>query len=159
MNTQIHSQHPVPACAAPPRATAHAGTFHHISLAARAEQPAFDDFGDARLVCSAIRRCEHDGTQLLAWVLTLDRLHLIAQLRDETPASAVRRLKTATTRALNGANPRTGALWRSGFRSQQFHSDRDVIAAARYLLLMPLREGLATRIGAWPYWDAAWLHG
>ncbi len=132
---------------------------YHVTVTTKDREPVFLDFD----VACAAARCHQDqhclkGTTMLAWVLMPDHAHWLLQLgeHDSLPA-AVTRLKCATARNANRALGRQGQLWGKAFHDHALRDERDLLAIARYIVANPLRAGLVTRIGAYPFWNAVWL--
>ena len=50
-----------------------------------------------------------------------------------------------------------GGLWQRGYHDRALRRDEDLKAAARYIVMNPLRAGLVKRPGDYPLWDAVWL--
>jgi REP element-mobilizing transposase RayT len=129
--------------------------FHPACAAARC----FHDFHPA---CAAAR-CFHDSAvlgdaTLLAWVLMPDHAHWLLQLgeRDELTA-VVNRLKSAAARTTNLALGRSGKFWSPAFHDHALRRDEDIQTVARYIIANPLRAGLVTRVGTYPFWNTVWL--
>ncbi len=93
----------------------------------------------------------------MAWVLMPDHAHWLLQLESGTLNESVMRLKSLSARAVNSALDRTGPIWQPGYHDRALRRDEDLITAARYLIANPIRAKLATKLGDYPYWNAAWL--
>lgn len=119
-------------------------------------------FADFSAGC-AVAKCIEDGrllgdAKMLAWVLMPDHLHGVLQLgeRDKL-GTVVNRLKSASARHANRALRRTGGVWVKAFHDHALRSDEDLQDVARYVVANPVRAGLVTRIGDYPFWNAVWL--
>jgi len=122
-------------------------------------QKLFDDFP----VSCAAARCFEDAdflgdATMLAWVLMPDHAHWLLQLGERDGLSrVVNRLKSASARYVNRVRGASGAVWAKSFHDHGLRSDEDLQAVARYVVANPLRAGLATQIGNYPFWNAVWL--
>lgn len=122
-------------------------------------QKLFDDFP----VSCAAARCFEDAdflgdAAMLAWVLMPDHAHWLLQLGERDGLGrVVNRLKSASARYVNRARGASGAVWAKAFHDHGLRSDEDLQAVARYVVANPLRAGLATQIGNYPFWNAVWL--
>jgi REP element-mobilizing transposase RayT len=89
-----------------------------------------------------------------------DHLHWLVVLGEqETLASLVRSLKSFTGRLVNMRRGAPGTpVWQAGYHDHAVRAEEDIRAVARYLVANPLRAGLVSDIGAYPHWDAIWLH-
>ena len=95
---------------------------------------------------------------MLAWVLMPDHAHWLLQLgENDTLANAVTRLKCASARSANRALGRSGAVWGRAFHEHALRDERKLLATARYLVANPLRAGLVTKLGNYPFWNSIWL--
>ena len=96
--------------------------------------------------------------KLLAWVLMPDHWYGILQLGDGADLSrSVGAAKGRVARALSVRHPHIGAVWQDGFHDQAIRGESHLREAARYVVMNPVRAGIVTRVGDYPYWDAVWL--
>ncbi|SDG68392.1 REP element-mobilizing transposase RayT [Pseudomonas benzenivorans] len=134
-------------------------TIYLITATTDNREPLFTHFPAA---CSAARGFE-DATllkesRMLAWVLMPDHAHWLLQLGDKgTLGEVIGRLKSASSHNANRALNRTGPLWSKAFHDHALREEEDLQAAARYIVANPLRAGLVSRIGDYPFWNAVWL--
>jgi len=100
------------------------------------------------------------ATQLLAWVLMPDHWHGLVELGEGDDLShRIGAIKGATARRLGQLYPQLGPVWANGFHDRALRHDNEIRAAARYLVLNPVRLGLVRSAGQYPYWDAVWVGG
>jgi len=132
---------------------------YHVTVVTKDRSPLFLDFEAA---CAAAR-CHQDASNLkdstmLAWVLMPDHAHWLLRLgqHDSLP-SVVTRLKCASARNANRILQRRGAVWGRAYHEHALRDEQQVLVAARYLVANPLRAGLVTRLGDYPFWNAIWL--
>ena len=136
-----------------------AGRIYLITFVTANRKRLFDDADNAAIVA----RASEDGrlwyrSRLLAWVLMPDHWHGLIELGTLDDISiVVQRLKTNTARALRRHRSDGTSVWATGFHDRALRADENLQAAARYLIANPLRAGLVTRIGNYPYWNAVWL--
>ncbi|GAA0704537.1 REP-associated tyrosine transposase [Dokdonella soli] len=99
------------------------------------------------------------NSRLLCWVLMPDHWHGLIELgATDSLSDLVRRVKGTTALAANRAvTGCTGPIWVSGFHDHAIRADEDVITLARYVVLNPVRAGLVTHSGLYPFWDAIWI--
>jgi len=98
------------------------------------------------------------SSELLAWVLMPDHWHglLVLGERDYLP-SLVQRLKANTGRHVRQVDARVGRVWGAGYHDRALRAEEQLLDAARYVVMNPVRAGMVTRVGDYPYWDAKWL--
>lgn len=135
------------------------GRVYHLTLVTRDRLPCFGEWAAASAVASALAdpRAWADS-RLLCWVLMPDHWHGVLQLGEaETLSRNVGRAKAHASRAWRPADG--GKLWQPGFHDRALRAEEDLLAVARYVVANPIRAGLSRGYGAWPYWDAVWIHG
>ncbi|MBB5520697.1 REP-associated tyrosine transposase [Xanthomonas cannabis] len=118
----------------------------------------FADVLLAAAACRAFTAATPSDARLLAWVLMPDHVHWLLQLGSTTGlANAVSRMKACAARAVNDQRQHHAPVWSRGYHDHALRKDEDLHAAARYLIANPLRAGLVSRVGDYPFWDAIWL--
>jgi REP element-mobilizing transposase RayT len=119
-------------------------------------RPLFRNF---EIACDASRALSETrlwrDSDLLAWVVMPDHWHaLVALGTSEHLSKLVQRVKTVTSARI-GARTRA-PVWQPGFHDRALRSDDDLEIAARYLVANPIRAGLASNLGDYPFWDSRW---
>jgi REP element-mobilizing transposase RayT len=98
------------------------------------------------------------NASLLAWVLMPDHWHGLVQLAEHGRIDeCVGRSKGRVARALRAKYPELGPVWSRGFHERALRKSDDVLSAARYVIMNPIRAGLAASVRQYPYWDAVWI--
>ena len=114
-----------------------------------------------RATCLA--RCLHglalwQHTQLIAWVLMPDHMHLLIRLSGkDSLQTVVQKLKSNTAREIKSLDLEIGQVWAVAFHDRALRKDEDLRLIARYVVLNPVRAGLACRTGDYPYWNAVFI--
>jgi putative transposase len=97
-------------------------------------------------------------SRLLCWVLMPDHLHMMVELGGaESLAALMRRVKCVSAGMTNAIDRRCGHVWMSGYHDHALRCEQSIVAAARYMIVNPVRAGLVRRAGDYPYWNCAWL--
>ena len=119
----------------------------------------YDNYLAANAFCAALNHeALWKNSKLLCWVLMPDHVHLLVQLGEgETLAKLMERLKSNTSRSINLKLQRTGALWQCAYHDRALGSDEDVESIARYIVRNPIRAGIVSKLGSYPYWNAIWI--
>jgi REP element-mobilizing transposase RayT len=122
-------------------------------------RPVFRDDDAARAVCRIhVAAWPWRDSLLRAWVLMPDHWHGMVTLGErDTLSTLVGRFKAITSRAVEDRHRVNGWLWGRGFSDHRLPPGADPVAEARYLVANPLRAGLVSTLGDYPYWNAAWL--
>ncbi len=98
------------------------------------------------------------ASTLRCWVLMPDHWHGLVELSScESLSTLVARAKAVSARALGISMARSSRVWATGFHDRAIRRDEDLATIARYIVRNPVRAGLCTRVGDYPFWDAAWL--
>jgi len=148
----------------PPRSSAlrigrvsEAGRIYLITFTTRERLPVFADWSKASVAAAALSSREAwGGSELLCWVLMPDHWHGLLRLGDGVSlARSVGRAKWLVTRCV--PEPEGTRLWARGFHDHALRRQEELIDVARYVVLNPVRAGLVSRVGDYPYWDAVWL--
>jgi len=121
-------------------------------------RPVFDDTEAARAVARLHRQGGPWSTsRCLAWVLMPECWQALVQVGEgDSLEWLVQRFKTASARLVDPRQRINGWLWERGFDAQPLRPQGER-EAARKLVLEPVRAGLASAIGDYPYWSAIWL--
>ena len=135
-----------------------AGQVYLVTTTTFRREPLFADFARASRLAAVVADTRiWRGGRMLCWVLMPDHLHLLLELgAHDTLDTAIGRFKAvsaARVRPAGSASP----VWSRGFHDRALRRDENLVGAARYLIANPLRAGLVTRVGDYPFWDAVWL--
>ncbi|VVO34235.1 REP-associated tyrosine transposase [Pseudomonas fluorescens] len=129
-----------------------------LTAVAHQRQPVFGDWRSGRLVVDQLRLAdENQLATSLAWVVMPDHFHWLVQLQRGSLAELMCRVKSRSSLAINGLKRGNDRVWQRGYHDRALRRDEDVKAAARYIVMNPLRAGLVNKLGDYPLWDAVWL--
>ena len=123
------------------------------------EEVLFKDWFCARAVVKEMRHL-HDTEQVfsIAWVVMPDHLHWLLQLKvAESLPNVMRCLKARSALLINQHCNRSGAVWQKNYYDHAVRKEEDIKGISRYIVANPLRAGLVTHIGDYPFWDAMWV--
>ena len=133
------------------------GPVYFVTTVTEGRVAHFRDPVVAAAVCASIRdgACG-PGARPLAWVLMPDHWHGLVRLDgDANLAACVATFRSRTARAAREVDERIGELWCAAFHRRVLRRDSELLGATRYLVANPVRAGLATRAGDYPYWHGA----
>ena len=94
---------------------------------------------------------------LLSYVLMGSHYHAIVWIPDARLSLGLKHLHTEYARWHNRRHRRSAHLFRAHAMTKQITTDRQLVAACRYLALNPVEAGLVTDPLAWP-WGSARVH-
>ncbi|APP75592.1 hypothetical protein [Xanthomonas vesicatoria] len=143
-----------------PLAVSTPATLHwHLRLHTHQHVPLFADWRCARAAAAILAMPRTWlGAQVLCWVLLPEMWCALLQAPDKaTVLQTATAARQAASEAINRARGRGGIVWQPDVEASAVASHIDYRQFARSLIALPLRAGLAERIGAYPYWDAVWL--
>ena len=120
--------------------------------------PHFADPGRASIACRVIEaEATWGDARLMSWVLMPDHWHGLVQLGDcDYLSLVVNRFKSLATKALR-AGGTTHPVWARSYFERAVRADQDLATIARYLIANPIRAGLVSRAGDYPFLDTRWL--
>jgi putative transposase len=135
------------------------GHVYLVTFATWNRRPLFADPGRAAVASRTMAEARSwKDAGLLAWVLMPDHWHGLIQLGSSGDLSGVvRKLKCNSARLVRSNSPDIGQVWARAFHDHALRSDESLVAAAEYLMMNPVRAGLANNVGGYPFWDAWWL--
>jgi putative transposase len=134
------------------------GRIYLVTTATHQRQPFFFHLHVGRLIVNELRRVQQEGkARSMAWVIMPDHLHWLLELESASLEGVVKQVKAASAVSINRAIGHEGPLWQRGFHDRALRYDDDLAAAARYVILNPVRAGLVKRVGDYPLWDAIWV--
>nr|WP_322940105.1 transposase [Pseudomonas sp. s4] len=134
------------------------GRIYLLTIVVREREPLLGDFMAGRLLVAELRATVEAGeVNSLAWVVMPDHFHWLVELREQSLAAVVQRVKGRSARTINRHLRREGTLWQAGYHDHALRREEDVQAVARYVVANPLWARLVRRVGDYPLWDAVWL--
>ncbi len=137
------------------------GRLYLITTVTQARHPLFLDYANARAVVAALRAIELAGrAETYCYVVMPDHLHLhwlMALAVGADLSRVLQSMKSFSAKAINSRLGTRGPVWQSGYHDHALRAEEDVLDVARYVVANPVRAGLVSRAGDYPYWDARWL--
>ena len=127
------------------------GCCYLITAVTTDRTPIFRDHTHARLAARAFYADSvRAHGQTLAYVVMPDHVHWLLKLEGSL-SEGVRLYKSTVSVQIDGP------VWQRGFHDHALRQEEDLLATARYIVANPLRANLVKSVGAYPYWNAAWL--
>ena len=135
------------------------GRIYLVTFTTRDREPTFADHDAARSCAKAIADPQlWARSRLLAWVLMPDHWHGLLSLGDDDLSRCIGRLKTNSSRAIGAVATGVVRVWARSFHDRALRNDSEALFhAAHYLVMTPVRAGLVSHAGDYPYWDTVWL--
>lgn len=135
------------------------GRIYLITTTTYRRQKLFTDFNLACATAAEFANPRLLGqSKLLAWVLMPDHGHWLVDLgRGDFLPALMARLKSQSSRAANQYRAIGAPVWARAYHDRALRQEDCLITMARYIVANPLRAGIVTNIGDYPFWDAIWL--
>jgi REP element-mobilizing transposase RayT len=86
-----------------------------------------------------------------AFCLMANHYHLVGQTAEPNLSDAIRQLNGTYAQWWNRRQDRIGHVWQGRFKAQLLQRDGHFLEACRYVVLNPIRAGLVTEPGDWPW--------
>jgi putative transposase len=134
------------------------GLTHHVTQRGVRRQRVFFENADFELYLSLLGQwVRAAGVAIHAYCLMPNHVHLVVVPQSTTSlATLFRGLHAQYAELLNARNDWKGHLWQQRFNSCPM-DESHLVAALRYVLLNPVRAGLAHRATDWP-WSSVRSH-
>ena len=132
------------------------GHYYSITTTTQGRRPVFTELSPARVVVNAIRMLDAGRhSETMALVVMPDHVHWLFRLGLFLSLSeVVRRFKGRCARELPMCS-NAGPVWQSGFHDHALRSDESLARAAKYIIQNPVRAGLVSSVGDYPFWYSA----
>lgn len=132
------------------------GVPHHVTQRGVRRQATFFNDDDYRVYVNWMAEaCKRAGTQVWAWCLMPNHVHLVlVPSHEDGLRGAIAETHREYTRRINERENCTGHLWQERFHS--FPMDEPyLLATVRYVECNPVKAGLASSPEAWQWSSAA----
>lgn len=128
---------------------------HHVTQRGNRRQKTFFSEGDYRAYLALLRRaCREQETQVWAWCLMPNHVHLVlVPSREDGLRATLGEMHRRYTSRINTREGWRGHLWQERFHSVPL-DERYLLATVRYVERNPVEAGLAPAPPDWP-WSSA----
>ena len=117
----------------------------------------FVDARTAKAVIDELGRRQDRGDVLThAWTLMPDHLHWLFELRAPSLSGCLQRFKSLSALAVHRSSHTTGRVWQPGYYDHRLRSEEDLASQASYIVANPIRKGLVSAPGDYPYAWCRW---
>ena len=133
-----------------PRRFEEPGGFYHVGTRGNDKQAIYVDSFDRRVFLALVRRSvERYGWRCHAWCLMTNHYHLVVELADCGLACGMRDLNGAFARFSNRRHRRIDHVFGKRYFAEHIDSESYLLAASRYVVLNPVRAGIADHPREW----------
>jgi putative transposase len=97
---------------------------------------------------------KNSSSEILAWVLMPDHMHLVLQLgEEETLSKTMNRINSCCAIAINKVLRGNSPVWQGAYHDHALRDQEQLDSAIRYVISNPIRAGLVEKLGDYPYWN------
>ena len=133
---------------------------HHITQRGNRRDAIFVTEADYRVYLTLLAdSTQRYGWQVLSYCLMPNHLHLLLQTPEPNLSQGMRHLTGSYARAFNTTHEFVGHLFQGRYKSRLIESDEHLATAFGYIALNPVRAGLCSDAGDWPWSAHAELTG
>ncbi|MGY5941940.1 REP-associated tyrosine transposase [Stenotrophomonas forensis] len=133
------------------------GCFYVVTTVTAGRQRVFADPRCVDALTDELRASDCKGiTRSLAWVVMPDHLHWVLQLREGTLGRCMQSLKSRVAIAINAHSGEGRPVWQRGYYDHLIRNEEDVRQQALYAMANPVRAGLASTLGEYPFAWCCW---
>jgi REP element-mobilizing transposase RayT len=134
----------------PPRSFSPGGFYHLTARGNDGREIVIDDWDRRMFVRLLARIATRFGIHIRAWCLMTNQYHLVVETPHGEVSKALQQLNGAYARYFNERHGRSGHLFGGRYRAALIDSEEHLHEACRYVVLNPVRAGLAASHD-WPW--------
>jgi putative transposase len=129
-----------------------AGAVYHVMARGNRKSTIFDDDEDRRQFLQVVGRAASlYDLRIMAICLMGNHYHFILETPGRNLSDAMQFINGVFAQRSNRRHGQTGHVFEGRFRSLVIHQESYLMRAARYVVRNPVRAGLVTDAGAWPW--------
>ncbi|MCX5885094.1 MAG: transposase [Proteobacteria bacterium] len=128
------------------------GALYHVILRGNAHQDIFFDDEDRYRFYLLLQECmERYGHRIHAFCLMTNHVHMALQSGEVRLSRLMQNLSFRYTRWINWRQKRSGHLFQGRFKAVLVDADTYLLELVRYIHLNPIRAGIASNPGEYPW--------
>jgi len=128
------------------------GALYHITTRGNRRENIFLGDEDRRLFLGLLRQvCRRFNWGVYAYCLMSNHYHLLLETQLPNLSRGMRQLNGVYTQRFNRRQKRTGHVFEGRFKALLVQKDRYLLAVSRYVVLNPVRAGIAPGPAGWPW--------
>jgi REP-associated tyrosine transposase len=128
----------------------HPGAVHHVTARGNAKADIFLCSADASVFLATLGTVVADhGWVCFAYCLMPNHYHLLIETPRPNLSTGMHALNAPYARMFNAAHDRVGHVFQQRFHSEVVNREAHLLEAMRYVVLNPVRAGLAASPAAW----------
>lgn len=128
------------------------GALYHLTARGNARQEIYlDDRDRAAFLWILGEACARAGWLCYAYCLMGNHYHLVVETPAATLSRGMRQLNGVYTQGFNRRHGRVGHLFQGRYKAILVEKEAYLLELCRYVMLNPVRAGLTTQAGDWPW--------
>ncbi len=128
------------------------GAVYHLTARGDQREDIFFDDADRLIFLNLLAKEVHQQHwRLYAYCLMSNHYHLLIETPEGKLVNGMRRLNGVYTQAFNRRHGRVGHVLQGRYKSILVDKDAYLLELARYIVLNPVRAGMAQRVEDWPW--------
>ena len=125
---------------------------YHVMLRGINRQEIFQDEEDYSRFLRTLSDCKQvSGFKLYAWCLMPNHIHLLLRVQNEPLDLIIKRIGSRYVWWYNMKYERIGHLFQDRYKSEPVEDDAYFLTVLRYILQNPMKAGLESAPGSWPW--------
>ncbi len=126
--------------------------YYHVASKGNGDEPVFLDDEDRSFFLSFLGRTalQHEW-RCFSYVLMTNHYHLVLQIGRRSLGQGMQRLNGTYASFFNGHHHRLGHVFGGRYRVSVIDGDKHLAEACRYVVCNPVRAGICSHPGEWPW--------
>jgi putative transposase len=125
--------------------------YHVTSRGDRREDIYVDDVDREAWLAVLAQVCERFNWRVYAYCLMSNHYHLLVQTMEGNLSAGMRQLNGVFTQAVNRRHGRVGHVFQGRFKAILVDGESYLLELSRYVVLNPVRAGMVSDAGQWPW--------
>jgi len=137
-----------------------AGGLYHVTARGDGREAIYFGDADREAWLDVLERvCDRFNWRCHAWCQMTNHYHLLVETPDANLSRGMRQLNGVYTQYINRTHARVGHVFQGRYTGILVEGDSYLLEVARYVVLNPVRAGLVTQAGEWPWSSYAAMVG
>ncbi len=128
------------------------GALYHVTSRGDRREDIFLDALDRQAWLATLTQCcERYNWVIHAWCQMSNHYHMVVETPEPNLSAGMRQLNGVYTQAFNRRHNRVGHLYQGRFKAILIDRDSYLLELLRYVVLNPVRAGMAKSVSEWPW--------